>query len=40
VAWDPTGTLLASCSDDTTAKVRREGGREEGKEGRRDGKEG
>lgn len=21
VAWDPTGTLLASCSDDTTAKV-------------------
>lgn len=21
VAWDPTGTILASCSDDTTAKV-------------------
>lgn len=21
VAWDPTGTLLASCSDDTTAKI-------------------
>lgn len=22
MAWDPTGTLLASCSDDTTAKAR------------------
>lgn len=22
IKWDPTGTLLASCSDDSTAKVR------------------
>lgn len=28
VLWDPTCTLLASCSDDHTAKVGQEGGRQ------------